>query len=610
MDNSVDKFEDNSVHKLLTVQEQPSWFAQWVDFMTRPPFYTGENTQALSLLLKALCEAMLSGDSCLETDLEACDFAQLIADGNSSAVAEKPLIWDAPYLYLQRYWQLERQVAQQMLAIAQVSVAAIDLQQELALFDDPLQQQALNIGVNSALAIISGGPGTGKTYILTRIVAVLKKHHPEWRIAMAAPTGKAAQRMQEALQLAFADAALHKAQLYHPELAQQKTQTLHRLLGMGQQRVAKYHQDYPLPYDVVVIDEASMLDLTLAHALLQAIKPSTRLILLGDANQLSSVDVGYVLADLQKVPALASHQVTLQHSRRFSDQAQIGQFARFIAQVKQPPYAQQWLEQVQPQLIQAGSPGVQLPQDQAQTTREDQHLAVDWVGYFSVNAHCSHSKEMQLLNHVAQGYDAYIEALLRYRRAEIDLQQLCLQFDQYRILVAMRSGRFGLERINQLLTQYIRQQLQIVEPSEWYEGRAVMMVYNDYQLGLSNGDIGICLKLLQPQPHFSVYFPSLQLHVAAARLPQSIQTAFALTIHKSQGSEFRHVAVILDERAEQLLSRELVYTAITRAKKMVTIYASEQALEQSFARKTSRISGLTRQVQRAFDQQTTADGSV
>ncbi|OEY93736.1 exodeoxyribonuclease V subunit alpha [Acinetobacter qingfengensis] len=584
------------MNNMLKSHEGLEWFDFWADFLSQSPFYTGPYKEELINLIKTLGQSLLEGDSCIELSAPVLNLNEIIASVDTQQAVDKPLVWDAPYLYLQRYWQLERQLAQRIAILIQHRMQPIAVQPYLALFNDPYQQQALTIGVNSSFAMITGGPGTGKTYILTRIVAVLKHFQPELRIAMAAPTGKAAQRMQEALQLAFNDPALQQANLYHTDLAQQQTQTLHRLLGMGYRQIPKYNQEHPLPYDVIVVDEASMLDLTLAHALLNALHSSTRLILLGDANQLSSVDVGYVLADLQQVEVLQNYRVQLQTSRRFSDQAQIGRFARFIYQVDQPPYLEQWLQQVKPEIIKYHD----LCDVILQENNTQQHLPIDWVGYYPIDENSAPSEDALIYQKLAQGYDSYIQAVKKYRLGTMNNDELAQAFDGYRILVAMRTGHLGLERMNQLMTHYIRQQLQIVEPGEWFEGRAVMMIYNDDQLGLSNGDIGICLKDHLHSEQYVVYFPSLKRVIAAARLPQSMQTAFALTIHKSQGSEFRHVAVVLDKLAQQLLSKELLYTAVTRAKKMVSIYAHAQALELSLQRKTSRCSGLARQLARCL----------
>lgn len=583
---------------------QPSvWYQSWIQFLLQPPFYTENKKDEIVLFINQICEALEQGDSCIELNQCPVILEQLTHHFQNDLPVEKPLVWDAPYLYLQRYWSLEHRLAQKIAVLHQQLPTQIDLTIFADLFTDVDQVQALNVGVNSNFAMITGGPGTGKTYILTRIVAVLKKHDPEMRIAMAAPTGKAAQRMQQALQKAFNDQKLQEAGLYHPDLAQQQTQTLHRLLAMGNRQIARFNQNHPLPYDVVVVDEASMLDLSLAQALFDAIQPSTRLILLGDANQLSSVDVGYVLADLYAVDALKTTQVKLQKSRRFADDANIGRFARYIYQDKAENSLPQcnfaaWQQYVQPEII-TSEPifdfNINLQQNE-----QEQNLAKDWVGYFALSEIANHAQIQQCYATLAKGYDQYIVGLKAFQNGEITKQQLAESFDLYRILVVMRYFDLGLDAINQAMTNYLRKQLNLVQTGEWFYGRPVMMTYNDYQLGLSNGDIGICIFDQKQPDQYVVYFPDIQKQIAAARLPQSIQTAFALTIHKSQGSEFHHAAVVLDVQAQALLSKELLYTAITRAKKMVSVYSSEQALTLSLQNKTQRKSGLSQQISRLY----------
>ena len=177
--------------------------------------------------------------------------------------------------------------------------------------------------------------------------------------------------------------------------------------------------------------------------------------------------------------------------------------------------------------------------------------------------------------------------------AEQDVPLVIKAFDRYRILTAIRYGELGLDRLNDEMQKALFKVLpRIVKQGDWYIGRPVMMSYNDYQLGVSNGDIGLCFKHGTQADLFEVYFPSLDKWIPATRLPKSIQTAFALTIHKSQGSEFMHTAVVLDESATKLLSQELIYTAITRAQSVVSLLVSPNALRQALTIKTTRRSGL------------------
>ncbi|MGL5402307.1 MAG: exodeoxyribonuclease V subunit alpha, partial [Acinetobacter sp.] len=411
---------------------------------------------------------------------------------------------------------------------------------------------------------------------------------PDIRIAMAAPTGKAAQRMQEALQNSFNDLKLLESGLITDELRNQTTQTLHRLLGMGNRQIPRFHPKQPLPYDVIVVDEASMLDLNLATLLFEAVPEQCRLILLGDANQLASVDVGSVLADLQQVQALTENRVQLQTSRRFSGEAKIGQFARFIQAQQGLSSPDLVLSKLETEIVQAAPlQTISLNKDmpdliQLEYLPEQQDVEIE-------------PYQQKLM----AGFQAYIEALKHYIQADEPVEQIqnvIQAFDDYRILTAVRHGPLGIQQLNRYAGHWLNQQLKQIAVGDWYIGRPVMMTYNDYQLGISNGDIGICFKHRTQSQQFEVFFPSLNKWITAHRLPRSMQTAFALTIHKSQGSEFTHTAIVLDAHAEKLLSQELIYTAVTRAKKVVSILADRKALQQSLMIRTVRRSGLVQKI--------------
>ena len=455
------------------------------------------------------------------------------------------------------------------------------------LLEDPQQIAALDMVLRQGFNIITGGPGTGKTYTLARIIAVLNQSIPNLRIAMAAPTGKAAQRMQEALQNSFNDPKLLSSGLISNDLRNQSTQTLHRLLGMGHQQQPRFHQKQPLPYDVIVVDEASMLDLNLATLLFEAVPEGCRIILLGDANQLASVDVGSVLADLQQVDALAENRVQLLTSQRFSATAKIGQCARFIQAQRNAAKSSDVLAQFEQDIVQPSS-----LQPVALTAQMPDQIQLEYIAAQNTPLEAYQQK-------LLCGFQGYVEALQCYLQAEepIDeIQQVMHAFDHYRILTAVRHGAFGITQLNSYAEQWLNQQLKQVAIGNWYVGRPVMMSYNDYQLGISNGDIGICFKHRSQAQQFEVFFPSLNKWVAAHRLPRNMQTAFALTIHKSQGSEFTHTAIVLDATAQKLLSQELIYTAVTRAKKVVSLLADPDGLQQALTTRTVRRSGLVQKI--------------
>ncbi|TGU88636.1 exodeoxyribonuclease V subunit alpha [Acinetobacter pittii] len=572
-------------------QADLSWLTTWSNFLNEAPFTEQSQVPEATSYLQQLIDASLQGDSCIDVSSEqiaALGQLAISADQATSEVA--PCVHDGQGLALYRYWHLEQRLAEQICRLKQQPIQPVSCDDYLDLLTDPHQQAALQMVTQQSLSIITGGPGTGKTYTLARIIAVLSQAIPHIRVAMAAPTGKAAQRMQEALQNSFNDPKLLESGLVSDELRNQSTQTIHRLLGMGHSQTPRFNQKQTLPYDVIVVDEASMLDLNLATLLFEAVPESCRIILLGDANQLASVDVGAVLADLQQIQALADNRVQLQTSRRFAEGALIGQVAKFIqAQSYQQDHVEVLqrfevdivqVSELKPILLQTDMPDVV----QLEYLPEGGLLDLD-----------SYYQKLML------GFQGYVQSLKNYLKEERSIEQVqnvVKAFDDYRILTAVRHGPFGLQQLNQYAQRWIQQQLSIVTAGGWYVGRPVMMTYNDYQLGISNGDIGLCFEHRTQPQQFEVYFPSLNKWVAANRLPKSIQSAFALTIHKSQGSEFTHTAVVLDQAAKNLLSQELIYTAITRAKKVVSLLVHPEALLQSFTVRTTRKSGLVQKVNR------------
>ena len=422
------------------------------------------------------------------------------------------------------------------------------------------QQQAVRLARSQRLALINGGPGTGKTYTIARLIAAERAAAPDIRIALAAPTGKAAKRMEESIATA--------------EVRGLPAQTLHRLLGIGADGKARYHKSRQLPYDIIIIDEASMLSLELAHALLAATAPATRLILLGDADQLAAVEPGAILHDLSQHPALQQQRVTLKESTRFSADSGIGKLAAILsgegAQHGERLLAALRQKQLPPP-VGEGRGGARL-----QTADAETGAPIHWYP----------SPDADLYRALIAPYRHYLDAL---QTADATPQQLLALYDQYRILCAGHHGALGTRRINAALRQ-IHQREQGENPARpHYRGLPLMVLANDYRLQLYNGDIGICLG----------NDDALQLHlpghepVPLDRLnPANLADAYALSIHKSQGSEYPRVALALDDRAERLLSRELLYTGITRSKGALDIYASEAALRAAASTPTRRNTGL------------------
>ncbi|MDO4436221.1 MAG: exodeoxyribonuclease V subunit alpha [Cardiobacteriaceae bacterium] len=391
-----------------------------------------------------------------------------------------------------------------------------------------LQQRAWQHAQCHRLTLINGGPGTGKTHTLAHIVKSLLQKNPPPSIALAAPTGKAAKRMSQSLQ----------------ELPLEPAQTLHRLLGISANPTPRYHAQNPLPYDVVMVDEASMLSLQLAHALFAALAPQSALILLGDAQQLAAVDAGAVLADMAQSPDLSNHVITLEESRRFHQHSIIGQLARFS---HQPEALLECIKKPHPDL----------------------HYQ-------------SHAPTLEQL---AAPYRPYLSALQEGKSFE----SLMALFDGYRILSTTHHGKLGIREINQKIAQWHKALCHQPPHAEPFHGQPIIITQNDYRLGLFNGDIGLCL---QHEGRLRLFLEEREPIAMQHLNPTQYQSAYALTVHKSQGSEFEHVALVLPDDEHQ--SRELLYTGITRAKTKLSLYASQSALLQASQTPTLRQTGLLR----------------
>ena len=448
------------------------------------------------------------------------------------------------------------------------------------------QKVAAAVALTRRISVISGGPGTGKTTTVAKLLAALLQMAQDKppRIQLAAPTGKAAARLTESLGKALRQLPLSDAQ---KALFPAEARTLHRLLGAqpGSQRM-RHHCENPLHLDVLVVDEASMIDLPMMARLIEALPPAARVIFLGDRDQLASVEAGAVLGDvchfasygytssrageLQRLTGcelpcgdearaapLRDALCLLQKSYRFGSDSGIGQLAfavnrsdlAAVKSILQQPFADIALQSLH--------------------TREECVAMVDAL---------------------AQGYREFLQAVTAGAAPEVVLEA----FSRFQVLCALREGPFGVAGLNEQIEQVLARGRHIrPDPlSRWYEGRPVMIVRNDSALGLFNGDIGIALDRGQG---LRVWFPMPDgtiKSVQPGRLPAH-ETAWVMTVHKSQGSEFDHAALVLPTQFTPVVSRELVYTAITRARSKLSLYASERVLEQAIDTRIERRSGLT-----------------
>ncbi len=506
----------------------------------------------------------------------------------------RPLVLDKHgRLYLYRYWDYERQLATDLLARAGQPVAvdearlAADLEALFPHRDDATDWQKLAAAAAAlkGLCVISGGPGTGKTTTVIRILALLLgQSQSPTRIALAAPTGKAAGRMQEAIRKAKQTLNLP------PDLAAaipEQAATVHRLLGVKEDGVYFRHdRDNPLPVDLLVVDEASMVDLALLAKLLWALPPSARLLLLGDRDQLASVEAGAVLGDIcgggadftepfrerlarltgetldpgpAQASTLADCVVLLKRSYRFGADSGIGQLARAV----NGGDAAAALE-----LLKAGRHG-----DLAWRSPASPRELEDWLAEAAVT-----------------GFKPYLDQL----RAGAEPRAVFAAFDRFRVLAALRRGPVGVMELNRAIEGALQGRRLINARTPWYRGRPVMITRNDYNLRLYNGDVGICLPDPQDPERLRVCFQAVDGEprwFPPSRLPAH-ETVYAMTIHKSQGSEFERVLMVLPFEPSRILTRELVYTGLTRARAAVELWCPAGILKAAAGRRLHRASGL------------------
>ncbi|NNB31987.1 exodeoxyribonuclease V subunit alpha [Pseudomonas fragi] len=552
--------------------------------------------------------------------------------GQSSAdAASRPLVLSERRLYLRRYWTYERRIdgaLRQRLAVAEATPA--DLPARLnGLFGIPAQNAPVDwqklacaLATRGAFSIVTGGPGTGKTTTVVRLLALLQAPAVEagtpLRIRLAAPTGKAAARLTESISVQVK--SLEVDDKVRQKIPSDVT-TVHRLLGSRPgTRHFRHHAGNRLPLDVLVVDEASMIDLEMMANLLDALPAHARLVLLGDKDQLASVEAGAVLGDLCRdaeagwytaqtrswleqvsgenlsasdlqqdldgTHPLAQQVVMLRHSRRFGEGSGIGQLSRLV---------NQQLPREARALLAAGNHAdlFALPL-KGEQDRAFERLALEGRGT------------------EAKGYRHYIERLREQRpdtRSGLEdprwaawAGHVLQAFEAFQVLCAVRKGPWGVEGLNERITRALFARKLIDGDQQWYEGRPVLMTRNDYGLGLMNGDIGIALMLPEGEGQARRHV----LRVAFARndgqggirfvLPSrlnDVETVYAMTVHKSQGSEFSHTALVLPEALNPVLTKELIYTGITRAKHWFSLVEPRAGVfEEAVQRKVKRLSGL------------------
>lgn len=518
---------------------------------------------------------------------------QAVSEGSLAT----PLVLSGQRLYLHRMWHYERQVAG--FFSADFRADPPDSRQIRQVLDqlfgeagDNWQKVAAAVALTRQHAVISGGPGTGKTTTVARLLAALLLLEPRrLRIRMAAPTGKAAARLTESLGKALQ--ALPVDDTLKARFPDEAT-TLHRLLGArpGTRRL-RYHAGNPLHLDVLVVDEASMVDLSMMASLISALPATARVIFLGDRDQLASVEAGAVLGDICRC---AEYGYSPQRAREL---AQLTGAQLTGQEIPDAPRVRDSLCLLQQSYRFAAGSGIgQLAAavNQGDTARFNR---VRQEGYQDIALQPLECAEhwVTMLNDISDGYGPVLEMIRRQAPAAEVLQA----FSRYQLLCALREGPFGVSGLNQRIEQRLRQQQRLATSagnSHWYRGRPVMITRNDSALGLFNGDIGITMadNSGQLKVHFMLPDGNVKA-VQPSRLPPH-DTAWAMTVHKSQGSEFDHTALVLPPQFSPVLTRELVYTAITRARRQLTIYSDERLFLRAIQSRTQRRSGLTDQLSR------------
>lgn len=520
-----------------------------------------ETDGSVELAIALAVRALRSGSVCVDLRAVAAqvDVPSLpwpAPDTWLAAVRASPLAGEPPVLrlfgellYLDRYWREEQQVCSDVQALLAAAQPRTEVPTYERLFPQGFEEQqaAADIALSQGLTVLTGGPGTGKTTTVARLLALLAEQataadSPPLRIALAAPTGKAAARLQEAVQL-----EVNKLDAVdRSRLAGLQATTLHRLLGSRPDTSSrfKHHRGNRLPHDVIVVDETSMVSLTMMARLLEAVRPQARLLLVGDPDQLASVEAGAVLADL--VEGLESERVAaLRTSHRFGEA--IGALAAAVRD-------------------------------------GDADRAVEVLA--SGDPHVEWSTDSDGLR------DVLVPQALALRAASQagDAAAALAVLDEHRLLCAHRHGPFGVTHWNRQVERWITEETGEPHWAPWYAGRPILVTANDYGLRLYNGDTGVTVT--GPDGLRAVIGTA---SFATSRLVE-VETMHAMTIHKSQGSQANEVTVLLPSQDSRLLTRQLFYTAVTRAKQRVRVVGSEAEVRAAIQRQAVRASGLGRRL--------------
>ena len=500
---------------------------------------------------------MLAGCSCL------------IGDGPGP----QPFVLDRGRLYLRRFWNYENLVARKLRQMAAAEVRPISPEIESAIASLVLrkkgpdgenlklsngQKEAVHKGLFRQLTIITGGPGTGKTTVAALLLQMLAKQTETGkvlRVRMAAPTGKAATRLDESVRNETGGEVA--------KLELEPASTIERLLGYRKDSpYFRHDRDNPLPADIVLVDEASMIDLPKMAKLLDALGEMTHLVLLGDKNQLASVDPGSVMAELCESVTLKACIAELTESKRFDEDSAVKPLSLAVNDMQED---KAW----EVAHSDAGAAG--------------KKVVVCDSGRFGKNQFPA-----EFVSAIKDRYAAFCAAKSPAEAFEA--------LAKFRVLCALRKGPTGTNRVNAAIEDILFPN----RKGEFYHRRVILVTKNDYEIHLFNGDVGVVLPDPDREDALAVFFEGRPKSVPCRLLPEH-ETAFAMTVHKAQGSGFGHVAVMLPDRESPILTRELIYTAITRTATGVDLWCEEQSFKAGVRKKTDRNMGLKDKLDSSMD---------
>ena len=534
----------------------------------------------------------------------------------------QPFILDDGNIYLQRYFSYESEIIhkiEQMIALEdeyseQTSKSLlkhkdfiVDLFSDHKVFDDSSQEENINWQLVAAItamlsnfSIITGGPGTGKTTAVAKLLALLYTIQPDIKIALAAPTGKAAARMRESLMGAVIRSEDGTSRLIR-ELNENMVgfdkltaSTLHRLLGYRPgSHYFKYDESNPLDYDVVIVDECSMIGTSMMAKLLQAVKPTSKLIMLGDKDQLASVEAGSIFGDICLTQKGVMNELSAERVKIIN---------AFIVDKKARLDSNYILKQAITNILQ---------QHIIELKKSWRFKSTEGIGEFS-HAVIHGKLTDELLTkpkppsgqyvRVCNEYDAneltgLMDAYKSYIQEE-DIAKALMKMNEVRFLCAVRSGKYGVQHYNKLISTYLAEEGVLKPTSSFYENQPIMITRNNKEYNLFNGDIGLIRKDNSTDKYMAYFEDGEQnegYRAISTNFLSECTTVFAMTIHKSQGSEFNQVGIVLpDDENSPLLTRELIYTAVTRAKERAIIFSSNEILTSGVSKQVERASGITK----------------